>query len=97
MNQSLRGKQKRAKSPAEAFKQCPACESPNLIKFEGDALCSYCGWDSIALRVEARFAARQFQEPGTIESISAREDAAAEQAQELILGSPFLRNQPSVA
>lgn len=97
MNQSLRGKQRRNRTPAEAFKQCPACESPNLIKFEGDVICGYCDWNSIGLRVEARFAARRTEGLGTIESISAREDAAAEQAQELIYGSPFLNYGPSVA
>lgn len=97
MKQGFRGSKKLVKSTAEAFKQCPSCDSPNLIKFEGESICSYCGWDSIALRVEARFATRQVEELGTIESISAREDEAAAQARDLIYGNPFMSQQPSVA
>lgn len=94
MSSALR---KRSRRPADAFNQCPQCDSPNLMKFEGDAICGYCGWDSIALRVEARFAALNAHGPGTIEEISAREDAAAAQAQELIYGGPFLNQRPIVA
>lgn len=35
------------RKPASVFKSCPHCDSPNLIKFEGQALCSYCDWSSI--------------------------------------------------
>lgn len=84
------------KAPSNVFRSCPSCASPNLFKFEGEAFCDYCGWDSILLRVEARFAARQFQEPGTVESISARDDAAAEHARRIVFESPFLTNQEPV-
>lgn len=86
----------KTKTPSSVFKSCPSCDSPNLLKFEGEAFCDYCGWDSIALRVEARFAARQVDELGTIETISAREDAAAERARRLLSESPFLTNQEPV-
>jgi uncharacterized Zn finger protein (UPF0148 family) len=47
---------KSLKKGSDAFSSCPACESPNLEIFEYEVMCSYCGWDSIAVRVEARFA-----------------------------------------
>lgn len=88
---------KRYRRPADAFNECPQCDSPNLMKFEGEAICGYCGWDSIALRVEARFASLMAHGPGTVEEIGAREDVAAAHAQDLIYDRPFRNQQPSVA
>jgi len=44
----------RFKRPTQVFKKCPECESPNLLHFEGEVLCTYCSWDSIEINVEAR-------------------------------------------
>lgn len=42
------GNQRQAiRKPANVFKSCPKCESPNLIKFDAEAFCSYCDWNSI--------------------------------------------------
>lgn len=32
------------------------------MRFEGECICEYCGWDSIALRAEARLATYEYQE-----------------------------------
>jgi len=42
------------KNPVSAFKLCPRCGSANLMQMEEDLSCTYCGWDSIALRIECQ-------------------------------------------
>jgi hypothetical protein len=44
------------------FKVCPQCESPNLVRFEGETICGFCGWDTIGLRVEAELKAKENRE-----------------------------------
>lgn len=34
---------------AGVFKLCPRCASPNVLKFEGEIFCNFCGWDSVQL------------------------------------------------
>lgn len=68
---------RKLKTGPEAFSSCPACDSPHLIAFEDEVICNYCGWDSIAVRVEARFArmkstssvAEMIEQAAQIESI----------------------------
>ena len=38
----------RVKTPASVFKKCPSCESPNLMKCDSEAFCTYCDWNSVA-------------------------------------------------
>lgn len=81
--------------PSDVFKSCPQCESPNLYKFEGDAFCTYCDWDSITLRVDARFAARDALRFSEDENDREKEDRR--QVEELLDESPFLSLAPCVA
>ena len=83
---------RRVKQGSESFFSCPECGSPNLITFEDEVLCSYCGWDSIEIRSEARFiqssGSRAFEEASetmeTFESIHEREDYNSNEARRLI-------------
>lgn len=50
------------RAPATVFQRCPECESPNLMRFEGEVICEYCGWDSISLHLEARLSAQNYQQ-----------------------------------
>ena len=45
------------KSASQVFRQCPRCKDKDLVHFEGDVICTCCGWDSIALSVEAQISA----------------------------------------
>ena len=40
------------KSPAEVLKSCPKCKNANLFKFEGEAFCTKCNWDSVDIHAE---------------------------------------------
>ncbi len=40
------------KQAAKVFQNCPCCKSPNLIKFEGEAICFYCDWNSAEITGE---------------------------------------------
>jgi len=46
--------QKPVRKPANVFKTCPCCASPNLIKVVGQLLCGYCDWTSVHSYVDAR-------------------------------------------
>lgn len=73
------------KNAAEAFRECPACESPNLLKFEGEAFCLHCDWDSIEASVDARFSAYSRDlDPRTTESLAEQETEEHEHASKLI-------------
>ena len=41
--------------PADVFKKCPRCGCAEMIRVEGDVLCSNCTWDSITLYADALF------------------------------------------
>jgi len=41
----------------DIFKRCPRCHDPDVIGFEGDVICTTCGWDSIELSVESQLSA----------------------------------------
>jgi len=49
---------KQTRRPADIFRSCPHCESTNMFRFEGEAFCLYCGWDSVLLHAEIKFAKR---------------------------------------
>ncbi|MGE4233065.1 MAG: hypothetical protein AB7F43_07030 [Bacteriovoracia bacterium] len=83
------------RKPSDVFSSCPQCESPNIYKFEGDAFCTYCDWDSIILRVDARFAARDALRFS--EDEDSREKENTRQVEELLGESPFLSIAPCVA
>jgi hypothetical protein len=36
------------------LRTCPHCESPNLIRTEGDLFCAYCDWNSLAETTSTR-------------------------------------------
>ena len=40
-------------SPAEVFKQCPCCDSRNLIILDEDVICGKCDWTSCESSVAA--------------------------------------------
>lgn len=40
------------KTPVEAYKACPYCQSTNLTAFEEEVFCRDCEWDSIAIHAE---------------------------------------------
>ena len=40
------------KLPSEVFNSCPRCDSPNLLRFEGECFCLHCDWDSIELHLD---------------------------------------------
>ena len=40
-------------NPGTVFRACPKCKSLNLLKYEGEVMCTGCDWDSIGLHVEA--------------------------------------------
>lgn len=85
----------RVKKGSEVFSSCPACESPNLIKFEDEVICSYCSWDSISIRVEARFG--QNYSSDFFETAIAQEETAALAAEEIMKESAFLEPELSIA
>jgi len=43
----------RVKLPSDVFNHCPECESRELLKFEGEAFCLSCDWDSIIVHADA--------------------------------------------
>lgn len=53
MKVNFEGKFAKVRKPASAFRQCPYCESHDLFKFEGQAFCAQCGWNSIPAYCEA--------------------------------------------
>ena len=85
----------RIKKGSEVFSSCPACESPNLIQFEDEVICSYCSWDSISIRVEARFL-RDYSSDA-FETAIAQEEVAASAAEEIMKESAFLEPELSIA
>lgn len=40
---------KRFRQAANIFRHCPRCNSPNVIRVEGEVICSYCGWESLSI------------------------------------------------
>lgn len=38
--------------PDSVFKYCPECRSPNIVKVDGEVICTYCDWNSIASSAE---------------------------------------------
>ena len=46
------------RTPAEVFTACPACGCTNLLKFEGEAFCLRCDWDSVLLHAECEATSR---------------------------------------
>ena len=40
------------KTPKEAFKVCPYCESQNIRPMDEEVFCLDCNWDSIAINAE---------------------------------------------
>lgn len=38
--------------------------SPNIYTFEGDVFCTYCEWNTIALRADALFDSNHLYQPG---------------------------------
>lgn len=49
------------KNPTNVFNFCPACDSPNVFKFEGEVFCEYCDWNSIEVNFEARLSANAYE------------------------------------
>ncbi|MGK5087902.1 hypothetical protein WDW86_10120 [Bdellovibrionota bacterium FG-2] len=43
-----------ASLPSDVFNQCPRCESLGILKFEGEAFCLRCDWDSVRLHVDCQ-------------------------------------------
>ncbi len=41
-----------SRKPAAVFKSCPKCASPNLLKCDGEVLCTYCDWNSVEVSVQ---------------------------------------------
>ncbi len=63
----------KVKRPTDVFKQCPSCDSPNILNFESEVLCLYCDWTSIDVRVEARIsvtAAEQNKNFGDLQTLA---------------------------
>lgn len=58
------------KRPADVFNVCPECESPNILKFDGEAICGFCNWDSLSVSFDADFMAE-------VDQACALEDGAA--------------------
>ena len=42
------------KRPSDVFHTCPSCLCSNLLKFEGEAFCTACKWNSIAIHEECK-------------------------------------------
>ena len=45
------------KQASQVFSRCPRCNSSSVIHFDGEVICSECGWDSIELSVESQISA----------------------------------------
>ncbi|MBN19929.1 MAG: hypothetical protein CL678_01485 [Bdellovibrionaceae bacterium] len=52
------------KKPAEVFSQCPSCDSADVTKFEGQAFCGQCDWNSIAVYEDCIASVRDRSEHG---------------------------------
>ncbi len=39
--------------PSDIFKVCPECDGTNLLRFDGEALCTWCDWNSISFTLDA--------------------------------------------
>ena len=39
--------------PSDVFKKCPECQERNLLRFDGEALCTRCDWSSISSTLDA--------------------------------------------
>lgn len=48
-----KNRSKRFRYPSKTYKECPCCNSPNLIRLAVDALCSACDWTSVAVFVDS--------------------------------------------
>ena len=83
------------KSAAKAFKKCPKCESPNLVHFEKEAFCTYCSWDSVLLRAEAKFGIQQAIDD--FDAAVEREERSAREAALILRGPTFSEDEPNVA
>jgi hypothetical protein len=46
--------QRHIRRPSDVFHTCPSCLSTNLMKFEGEAFCTSCKWNSIAIHEECK-------------------------------------------
>ncbi|MBI3556169.1 MAG: hypothetical protein HY074_07890 [Deltaproteobacteria bacterium] len=77
MKTKFQTKQSLVKTPAAVFRCCPECESPNLMTFEGEVICDFCGWDSIALHLDARLSAQEQLPLNHKQPSSARKPSAA--------------------
>ena len=49
---SFRQERLTTKTPVEAYKVCPYCESKNLMALDEEVFCLDCEWDSIAIHAE---------------------------------------------
>ncbi|MGK5086892.1 hypothetical protein WDW86_04990 [Bdellovibrionota bacterium FG-2] len=54
---------KLTKLPSEVFKECPRCESPKLLRFEGEVFCLCCDWDSIKLHMDCQMSGYHLLNP----------------------------------
>lgn len=46
----LSGRLKKSQKAVDVFNSCPRCISPNVLKLDGEVVCTYCGWDSVELQ-----------------------------------------------
>lgn len=49
---SFRQERLTTKTPVEAYKACPYCQSKNLTTLDEEVFCLDCEWDSIAIHAE---------------------------------------------
>ena len=49
------------KDPTKIFHSCPRCLSPNVLKLDGEVLCTYCEWDTVGLQASLQNPTRTFK------------------------------------
>ena len=77
------------RSTSQAFPQCPACDSKNLLNSVGEVFCLSCDWDSIRINADRHVGFDQIF--GRYDREEAPEDRNVSLAQELISGPTFSR------
>ena len=53
MKSCVSKKRKLSRVPSDVFRQCPHCHHQNLLRMDGEALCTRCDWTSISATLDA--------------------------------------------
>ncbi len=53
MKSCVSKKRKSRRVPSDKFRECPCCHDPNLLREDGEAICSRCDWNSISSTLDA--------------------------------------------